>query len=207
MKRTVNARTLTLIAVLSALSAVLMAVNFPLPFAPTFLKFDIAEFPGLFAGFFLGPGAGAVVIVLKNLLKLFLQGSETMYVGELMNVLGSMIFTLPASFIYKHRRDIKGARIALIVSTIVCSLAWIPLNLYIGFPMYAAVFGMPLEAIVGMGASVNPLITNLPTLMLLGILPFNIVKLSVTSFVTWWLYKKAGNHLRSLVRLPASGAL
>ena len=42
----------TLIALLSALAAILMAFTFPLPLAPTFLTFDISELPALFAGFF-----------------------------------------------------------------------------------------------------------------------------------------------------------
>ena len=33
-------------------------INVPLPFAPTFLKFDIAELLALFAGFFLGLVSG-----------------------------------------------------------------------------------------------------------------------------------------------------
>jgi riboflavin transporter FmnP len=198
-----NIGALTLVAMLAAMSAALMSVNVPLPFAPPFLKFDVAEFPGLFAGFFMGPGAGAAVVVLKNLLKLLTQGTETMYVGELMNVLGSLAFTLPATFVYKYRKDINGARLALVSSTVICSIAWVPLNLYIGFPMYASVYGMSIDAIVGMGSSVNPLIKDLPALMLFGVLPFNLVKFSATSLVTWLVYKRAGGYLRNLVTRAA----
>ena len=53
-----NAKIIAFIGMLGALSAVLMFINVPLPFAPTFLKFDIAELPALFAGFFLGPVSG-----------------------------------------------------------------------------------------------------------------------------------------------------
>lgn len=199
----VNVRALTLIAMLSALSAVLMSINVPLPFAPTFLKFDVAEFPGLFAGFFLGPGAGAVVIVLKNLMKLMIQGTETMYVGELMNIIGSMGYTLPAAFIYKYRKDIKGARLSLIAAVVIGSACAILMNLFIAFPMYASVYGIPMEAIVGMGSKVNPLVKDLPTLIVFGVLPFNLVKLSATSLVTWLLYKRVGVYLRNLV-MPTS---
>ncbi len=118
-----------------------------------------------------------------------------------MNIMGSLVFTVPASFIYKHYKNIKGARIALISATIICSLAWIPLNLFIGFPMYAAVYGLETDAIVAMGSSVNPLIGNPLSLMLFGILPFNIVKFSATSLITWWMYKRVGSYLRSLVGL------
>ncbi len=200
-KRPYNVRTLTLIALLAALSAVLMTINFPLPFAPPFLKFDIAEFPSLFAGFFLGPAAGVIVIMLKNILKLLLQGTETAYVGEIMNALGSILFTLPASFIYKYRKNIKGAQIALITATLFSSLTWIPLNLFIGFPMYGTLYGLTTGDIVAMATKVNPLITSTFTIMLFGILPFNLVKLTATSLVTWWMYKRTGNHLRPLIGL------
>ena len=56
--QTCNAKIIAFIGMLGALSAVLMFIYVPLPFAPTFLKFDIAELPALFAGFFLGPVSG-----------------------------------------------------------------------------------------------------------------------------------------------------
>ena len=56
--QTCNAKSIAFIGMLGALSAVLMFINVPLPFAPTFLKFDIAELLALFAGFFLGLVSG-----------------------------------------------------------------------------------------------------------------------------------------------------
>lgn len=102
-------KTIAFIGMLGALSAVLMSVSVPLPFAPTFLKFDIAELPALFAGFFLGPVSGCSVIVVKIALKLFLQGTETAFVGEFMNVVGSCAFVLPAALIYKFHHTKRGA--------------------------------------------------------------------------------------------------
>ena len=58
MKKNISVRTIAFVGVLGALSAVLMLVSFPLPFAPIFMKFDVSDIPGLFAGFFLGPTAG-----------------------------------------------------------------------------------------------------------------------------------------------------
>ena len=56
--QTCNAKSIAFIGMLGALSAVLMFINVPLQFAPTFLKFDIAELLALFAGFFLGLVSG-----------------------------------------------------------------------------------------------------------------------------------------------------
>lgn len=190
-----NVSMLTLTALLSALSAVLMTINFPLPLAPGFLKFDIAEFPGLFAGFFMGPLASVTVIVLKNILKILLQGSETMYVGELMNVIGSIGYTLPAALIYRRYRTKKGALIALSAAVGIGSLLAVLLNLYVAFPMYGAMYGLAIDDIVRIGTAANPLVTDLPSLMVLSVLPFNLVKLAFTSAVTWVLYKRLGSML------------
>ncbi len=93
----VSTRTMVFVAMLGAISTVLMMFNFSIPFAPGFLKFDISELPALFAGFFLGPVSGCAVILIKVLLKLVVQGTETAFVGEFMNILGSFCFILPAS--------------------------------------------------------------------------------------------------------------
>lgn len=197
--KTNNVKTIAFIGMLGALSAVLMSINVPLPFAPTFLKFDIAELPALFAGFFLGPVSGCAVIVVKIVVKLILQGTETVFVGELMNVIGSCAFVLPASLIYKRIHTRKGALLSLSISTVLVSVMAIFLNAYIAFPMYSSLYGMPMEAILEMGSSVNPLVHDNVSLMLYGVFPFNLVKHGITSLVTYLTYKRCGNALRSLL--------
>ena len=44
-------RTLTVTGILSALGAVLMVLEFPVPFMPSFVKFDFSELPALLATF------------------------------------------------------------------------------------------------------------------------------------------------------------
>lgn len=149
-----NAKPAAFIGMLGALSFVLMAINIPLPFAPTFLKFDIAELPALFAGFFLGPVSGCAVIVVKIALKILLQGTETAFVGELMNIVGSCAFVLPASLIYKYHHTKKGALTSMAVSTVFVGVVCILLNASIAFPMYSSLYGIPMEVILKMGSSV-----------------------------------------------------
>lgn len=97
-------RKLVMIAMLGALSAVLMLFNFPIPFMPTFLKFDLAELPALMGGFMMGPLAGTLIILVKLTLKLLMQGSETLLAGEFANLIGSLSFVLPAIWIYERNR-------------------------------------------------------------------------------------------------------
>ena len=136
MKKTSSVKETVFVGMMGAISAVLMLLNISLPFVPGFLKFDISELPALFAGFFLGPVSGCGVIVVKILLKILFQGTDTGYVGEVMNVLGSMCFILPASLIYRWKHTKKGAVIAMAVSTVLVSIAFIFINAYIAFPLF-----------------------------------------------------------------------
>ena len=201
MKQTSVKKTV-FIGMMGAVSAVLMLLNLSLPFAPGFLKFVLSELPALFAGFFLGPLSGCGVVTVKILLKVLFQGSDTGYVGELMNVMGSICFILPASLIYRWKHTKQGALIAMTVSTVLVSAAFIFINAYIAFPLYSQLYGMPMDAIISMGTAVNPMITDLPSLMLLSVFPFNLFKHGVTSFITYLIYKRTGNTLREIIAVP-----
>lgn len=199
-KRTVTTK-VAFVGMLGALSFVLMLFNFPLPFAPSFLKFDIAEMPALFAGFFMGPLSGLEVVIVKLVLKIAIQGTDTAFVGELMNLVGSATFVMLASVIYQKKRTRTGAIISLIVSSVTVSIVFIFLNAYVAFPMYSRLYGMPMKAIIGMGSAVNPHITNMTTLMLYSVFPFNLIKHAFTDVITFLLYKRVGNVLRSKLGL------
>ena len=193
-----SAKKLIFIALMAALSSVLMLISIPLPFAPSFLKFDIAELPALFAGFFLDPLSGFLVIILKILLKLVMQGTETAFIGEVMNVIGSAGFVLPAAIIYKYNRTKKGAFISLIIASVVASVLAVFLNIWIAFPLYGKMFGISMDQIIAMGAAAIPAIDSEWKLMLFSVFPFNLLKHGVTAFITWILYKRLGSLLRSL---------
>lgn len=196
-----NVRSIAFIAMLGAVSTVLMMINVPLPFAPTFLKFDISELPALFAGFFMGPLSGCLVILVKLLLKLVFQGTETAFVGELMNLVGSSAFVVTAAIIYKFHRTKTGAIVSMLVSSVFVSVVFIFMNAYVAFPMYVNLYGIPMEAIIEMGSVANPMVHDTMTLMLFGVFPFNLVKHGITSFVTYLVYKRCANALRSILKI------
>ena len=69
-------------------------------------------------------------------------------------------------------------------------------NAFFLIPKYVQLFGMPLDVIVGMGTAVNPAITSLNTLVLFAVVPFNIVKGVIVSFMTLLLYKRVERLLK-----------
>ena len=66
---------------------------------------------------------------------------------------------------------------------------------------------MSMLDIVGMGSATNPLVHDTVTLMLCSVLPFNLVKYGVTSVVTYLVYKRCGNALRSLLSVGKPAAV
>ena len=198
-RNTINTRTAALVGMLGAISAVLMMIDFSLPLFPSFMKFDLGELPALFGGFFLGPMAGCLIIVIKMLLKLLIKGTSTAFVGEFMNIIASVSYVLPAALIYKNNHTKGGAKKAMVFATIFTGIVCVFLNAYISFPMYGRLYGLSMEAIVGMAAKVNPLVHDNTTLMLFSVFPFNLLKYGVTSILTYLIYKRTGNVIRRIL--------
>ena len=97
-------RRLVVTAVLSALSAALMYLEFSVPVVPSFLKYDFSDLPALIAAFGVGPLAGVAVELIKNLIHLPM--TATGGVGELANFIIGVCYVLPAGLIYRFRKGI-----------------------------------------------------------------------------------------------------
>ena len=183
-------RNMVMIALFGAVSLVLMLVDFPLPFAPSFLKFDFADLPAILGTFMMGPVEGILICVVKLLLKLAVKGSETAFVGEFANLIAGAAYMLPAALVYHFKKGKSGAVLSLAVGTLVVSVFGIFSNMFIMFPAYSKLYGLPMEVIIGMGTAVNPHITNMFTLMLFAVFPFNLVKYGIVSVITFFVYKR-----------------
>src|SRR5690606_16298780 len=92
-----SVKSMTIMALLGAISVVLMLFEVPLWFAPPFYELDFSEVPVLIGAFALGPVAGIIIEMLKILLNLVITGTDTAGVGELANFLIGCSFIVPAS--------------------------------------------------------------------------------------------------------------
>ncbi len=120
----------------------------------------------LIGAFAMGPLAGAAIELIKILLNLVMKGSTTAGVGEVANFLIGCAYVMPAAWIYKTQKTKKNAMIGMAVGTVFLAAAGGLLNAFVLLPAYAAAFGMPMDALVGMGSAVNKAITSLPTFVL-----------------------------------------
>ena len=183
-------RKLVEIGMLGAIATVLMLFEFPLPFiAPPFYELDFSEVPVLVGAFALGPMAGATIELVKILINLLINGTATAFVGEIGNYLLGCSFIIPAALIYKKHKSKKNALIAMIIGTIAMTVFGCFLNAYVLLPTYATAFGMPIDAIVGMGSAINANINDVMTFVIIAVAPFNIIKGIVVSVITLLIYK------------------
>ena len=161
------------VAVLSAVAFVLELIGFSVLPAFPWLKMDFSDTAALFAGFSMGPLAGALVVIMKNLLHLAF--SDTMFVGELANILMGLAFVLPATIIYTWKKHRKSAYIGMGVGMIfeigVAMLA----NWFILVPLF-----YPAMAFTESGLQY----------LIAGVLPFNAIKCALLILVSALLYKR-----------------
>ena len=183
-------RTMAEIGMLGAIATVLMLFEVPLPFiAPPFYELDLSEVPVLVGAFALGPAAGAMIELIKVLLNLLINGTATACVGEIANYIIGCSFIVPAALIYKKRKSKKNALLGMVVGTLTMAALGCFINAYVLLPTYAAAFGMPIDAIIGMGSSINANINNILSFVVLAVAPFNIIKGIVVSMITMLIYK------------------
>lgn len=170
------------IGVFAAVASVLMCIEFPFPLFPAFLKFDFGDVPALIGTFALGPIAGVVIELVKNIVKVLLKGTITVGIGEIANFGITAVWVFVAGIIYKRNKTKKTAMIALITSTIVMSVFGALFNYLVLLPMYQTAFHMQLGNLAVYAATI--------------IFPFNMIKGAVVSLATLLLYKKVSVALK-----------
>jgi riboflavin transporter len=174
-KKNLSLRRFVTIAMLGALSFVIMLLNFPLPGFPSFLKIDFSDVPALVATITMGPVAGILVELLKNVLEWIYVGSPTgVPVGQMANFSTGVLFILPVYYVYNRFQSTKGLVLGLIASTLSMTIGMAILNLIAFIPMYAYFMNFQLDAY---------------ETIVLGIVPFNLLKGIMLIVIVLLLFK------------------
>ena len=189
-RRAKGARYIAFVAMFSAIGGVLMLMEIPLFFAPSFYKMDLSELPVLLCSFYLGPVAGITAEFLKVFIKLLLKGTTTAFVGDYANFVVGCFYILPASAIYHAHKTKRTAVIGMITGTVFMAVFGSIFNALYLIPKFSELFGLPVDVIVSMGTSVNPRIVSVSTLALYAVVPFNLLKGTIDGILTFLLYKR-----------------
>ena len=163
-------------ALMAAISCVLvLLIRIPFPPAP-FLVYDPADVPIYITTFAFGPAAGVILTVIVSFIQAFMLGGDFVY-GFVMHVFATGMFAVTAGAIYKHKKTKKEAIIALATGVIVATAVMCLMNILVT-PHY---MGAPREAVMAMIVPV--------------IIPFNLLKAGLNAVVTFFVYKRISGFL------------
>ena len=188
-----NLRMIAVTAIMSALSAVLMFVEFSIPIMPSFIKLDISDLPALITSFAFGPVCGVAVCLVKNLVHLFV--TSTFGVGELSNFILGAIFVFVAGMFYKRHHNRKYALIGAMAGDLAMAVLCFFVNLFFVYPIYIKLM-LPEEAILGMYRAILPSVDSLWKAILIFNVPFTFVKGLISVAITFIVYPKLSPILK-----------
>ena len=148
-----------------------------------FLTMDVKDAMITICGLFFGPVAALFVFVVVPVLELFTVSSTGVY-GLIMNILGSVSFSVTVALFYKWKKTLWGALAGLAAGVLSMTAVMMLANLFIT-PYY-------------MGTTMAAVRSMIPTLLL----PFNLLKGVINAGVVLLLYKPLSRALRRARLLP-----
>jgi len=185
-KSNFSAAMIARLAIMTAISVVLLLiVRIPFPPAP-FLVYDPADVPIYITAFAFGPVAGLIVTLVVCLIQAFMLAGDGLY-GFLMHFVATGIVAVVIGSLYRNNKTRKRAVVSLVISVIIVVVVMSLMNLIVT-PFY---LGQPREAVIAM----------LPT----AIIPFNLIKAGLNSILTFLLYKRVSGFLHREAAVVVAG--
>ena len=184
-----SVRTITSLAMLTAIAYVVMVLSKALPQVSGFLQLDLKDTVICIGAFVFGPLAGAIISIVVATVEMFTV-SDTGIIGWIMNVLATCAFCCTASFVYKKVHTKKGAVLGLSLGVAALTAVMLLWN-YLITPLYMTT-----------GATVEATRAMVATMLVPVFLPFNLVKGGLNMAVILLLYKPVVTALRKARLVP-----
>ena len=184
---------ITVTAIMSALSAVLMFVEFSIPIMPSFIKLDISDLPALITSYAFGPVCGVAVCLVKNLIHLL--ATQTAGVGELSNFIHGAVFVFVAGMFYKYHHNRKFAFIGAMAGDFAMAAMSFFINYFFVYPIYFKLMA-PETVILGAYQAILPSIDSLWKAILFFNVPFTFAKGLISVAITFAIYPKISPILK-----------
>ena len=184
MESSYKVKKMVILALLSAMAYVIVFVcRLPIiPSAP-FLDLEFKSAIILIGSFIFGPLSGLIMSFVICLLEMVTY-SSTGLIGCIMNIVATVSFVCPASFVYKKKKSTTGAIIGIAVGAIMMTIAMVLWN-YIVSPLY---MGVTREVIA--------------TMLLPVFVPFNLIKAVINGAVALFIFKFAKKKKKKTNLIP-----
>ena len=190
-----KASKITYTAIFAAIATILMYFEFPIPFMPPFLKVDLSGAVVLIGAFIFGIGPAITMIGIKDLIHL--TQSQTAGSGELADFLMLSTLVIVTVLIYRAHKTRKMAVVGCLCGSLAMACMGMLTNYFLIIPFYVNGMGWNLDAIFEMCRAVNPAINGMTAYLLIGILPFNLIKGVILKIITMVAYKKLSVFIKS----------
>jgi riboflavin transporter FmnP len=175
-------------ALLGAIAAVLMQFDLRLPIFPGFLGLDVSDLPALIGAVTTGPLSAVLISLVKNLLDPIIFGTNTGGIGNFANFVMGVALVVPIGIIYQKRKNLSGYIIGGAVGIVSLVITACIVNYFILLPLYSELF-IPMDTIISIANAVNSNVTDVFTLLLFAIVPFNLLKGGITVILGYILYR------------------
>ena len=188
-----KAKKITCTAVFAAIATIMMYFEFPIPFMPPFLKVDLSGAVVLVGAFILGIAPAITMIGIKDIIHL----TQTAGSGEAADFLMLSTLVIIAVLIYRAHKTRKMAVVGCAAGSVAMACMGMLTNYFLIIPFYVNGMGWNLDAIFELCSAVNPHITGMSMYLLIGVLPFNLIKGAILTVITMLVYKKLSVFIRS----------
>lgn len=168
---------LTQMALLAALSILLVMLHFPLIPAAPFLEYDMADVPILLGTLLFGTKSGLLILAVVSLIQAFFFGGNG-WVGCVMHFVASGALVLLVGELYRRKPSLSRLIAGLAGGTAAMVLLMIPMNLL----LTTYFLGTPRDVVVSM--------------LVPAIIPFNLLKGVINSVITAVLFQALQPFLR-----------
>lgn len=158
-------------AILAAISVLLVLVSFPIFPAASFLEYDLADIPVLLGALTMGPVAGLMILFVAAFIQAFFFGGNGI-IGLIMHFVASGALVVVASLIYRRFGE---NNISLITGLILGGLCMTAIVIPFNMLFIPILTGVDVAVVKGM---------ILPVL-----LPFNLLKAGLNAVLFFLLFK------------------
>jgi len=185
-----------LTSIFAAMSVLLyLFPKFSLPIFPSFLEINFSMLPIVICAFSCGPLFGGACVLIRCIVNLIIEGSVSVGVGEIMDLILGFAVVLGSGFMYKYLKvkEPKKSILSLLVCIGVWILAGVLLNVFYAVPAYLRLyFNGNKEALVSVLSKTIPGVNSsnyMSKYVIYAVIPFNLMLSSVVCIVTFFVNK------------------
>ena len=160
---------------------------------PPFLKVDLSGAVVLIGAFIFGIAPAITMIGIKDIIHL--TQTQTGGSGEVADFLMLSTLVVIAVLLYRGHKSRKMAVLGCAAGSVAMACVGMLTNYFLIIPFYSQV--MPLQAIFDACNAINPYVTGMQGYLLLGVLPFNLIKGAILTAITMLAYKKLSVFIKS----------